>query len=307
MTKSKWVEITISVPAEFVEPVMELFLTYGKSSPIIEETGGFNPDEGEVQQSGLPVKVTTYLRANHQAQKAREQIEIGVRLLALLGPVSELKVRTLEATEWEEAWRLHHKPFRLGRRLVVWPLGQPYTPSDSDVVIRLDPGLAFGTGFHPTTAMCLEEIERRVTVGSKVLDLGSGSGILSVTAAKLGAGEIIAMDIDQMAVRATRKNSRLNDYGKKIRVVQGTIPKEGLSGVQVLVANISAKVLIELSTSLVAALDPDGVLIASGFLDERFQDVIVAFREAGLCLIERRDVDDWVTITLKIRREEFLG
>ena len=301
MNKQFWVELKVLVPSEFVEPMMELFLKYGKTTPFIEEMGGFNPDEGEMPLSNSPVKVTAYIKNDKHAQNIREQIEVGVRLLALIGSVSPLEVRTVRASEWERAWRLYHKAFRIGKNIVVCPLGQKFIPTASDVLVRLDPGLAFGTGFHPTTAMCLEELESRVLAGSKVLDLGCGSGILSVASERLGAGEIIAMDIEEQAVRASKKNIGLNDLGEKIKVIQGTLPNERLNKVDILVANISAKVLIELARPMTSILAPEGILIASGFLDERFDDVIQSFDEAGLSLIKRRNVEDWVTLVLSPR------
>ena len=153
MRKQLWVELTVFVPSEFVEPLMELFVKYAKITPFIEETGGFNPDEGEEPLSNLPIKVSAYVKNDDLVKTIKDQIEVGIRLLQLLGPVSNLEVRTVSSREWEEAWRLYHKAFRIGKNIVVCPLGQTFTPTSSDVLVRLDPGLAFGTGFHPTTAM----------------------------------------------------------------------------------------------------------------------------------------------------------
>ena len=298
MPRQLWVELTVSAPSEFVEPMMELFVKFAKTTPFIEESGGFNPDEGEEPITSLPVKVTAYIKNDKFVKIIKEQIEVGIRLLQLLGPISNLEVRTVNPREWEEALRLYHKAFRIGKNIVVCPLGQTYIQNPSDVLVRLDPGLAFGTGFHPTTAMCIEELEDRVSEGSKLLDLGCGSGILSIVAAKLGAEKIVAMDIEDQAVRATTKNIALNNLEGKVEILQGSLPKKGVENVQILVANISAKVLIELSGPLGKTLNSKGILIASGFLDERFDEVIQSFRAAGLSLIKRKNVQDWVTVVL---------
>ena len=195
-----WYELTIRVPFEFVEPVSYLFERYAYGLSI--ETV---PMDCAIMRSYLPSLSRTRLA----------HIEVGVKLAASVGDLGELDIRELDGSEdWRNSWKQHFTLLKVGRNLVVKPSWVDYEPVEGDVVIDLDPGLAFGTGYHPTTHACLEALERLVTPGCTVLDVGTGSGILTIAAAKLGAGHITAVDIDSHAVRAARKNfKRTGDSG----------------------------------------------------------------------------------------------
>jgi ribosomal protein L11 methyltransferase len=291
-----YLELTVQAPPELVEPLVKLFQTYGKQRVAVEEAGGYNPDEGEVADAEAPVIVRTYLPKNRQAADRRARIEAGVHLMGLIMPLTPLEVRTVAPQEWEEAWKAHFHLLHIGKRLVVRPSWQEYEPDGDQIVLTLDPGLAFGTGHHPTTHMVLEQIERRVQDGMRVLDLGTGSGLLAQAALLLGASWVLAVDTEADSIRSSRRNLKEAGLSKQVKIIRGSIPQPLGVDMDMMVANISAKVLIELSKDIAAALKPGGVLIASGVLEERGDEVKEAFAAAGLTEVETQHSEDWLAL-----------
>ena len=200
--------------------------------------------------------------------------------------------------EWEEAWKAHFQPLRIGR-LVVRPTWQEVEVAEGDIVLTLDPGLAFGTGHHPTTRMCLEQLERRVEPGMRILDLGTGSGLLSQAALLLGAEWALALDTEADAIRASRRNLKAAGLSRRVRIARGTLPHPEASGLDLTVANISAKVLVELAGDLVETLRPDGTLVASGVLEERGDEVRDAMLAAGFVELETQQTEDWLALCFR--------
>ena len=298
MSDLKWLELSVSAPPEFVEPLSHIFYRYGHGGVALEQQGGFNPDEGETASETAWVTLKTYLPINESTDERRNLIDVGVRLVAHVGPVTELVARTVDEDEWQNSWKDHFHVLRVGRRLVVKPTWREYDPRPTDVVIVLDPGMAFGTGHHPTTRSCLEQLERLVAPGASVLDFGCGSGILSIAASKLGASSVLSVEADSSAVRVAKQNARENGVQHNVLVVEGTLPRpEARSGVfDVAVANISAKVVSEASTELVKAVKPCGVVIASGIILDNKAVVERSMAAAGAALAETIVDGDWVTL-----------
>ena len=294
-----WLELSVRVPAEMVEPVVELLQKYGGQRAVVEEAGGFNPDEGEAQDPSRPATVRTYLPENRGTAGRRARIEAGLRLFSLIQPLDLLPPRSVAAQDWEEMWKSHFQPLRVGERLVIRPPWREYAHKQGDLVLTLDPGMAFGTGYHPTTQMCLELMEPLVGPGLRVLDLGAGSGVLTLAAVALGADSVLALDTDPIAVRVGRRNLRANRAGRRARMARGTLPLDDAVGFHLAVANISANVLIGLADELARCLLPGGTLIASGVLDERAADVRSRLEGAGLRLVEERRSEDWVAMRLE--------
>lgn len=297
----KWLEISVRAPAEFVEPLSHIFYTYGHGGVALEEPGGFNPDEGEVPPEAEWVTIKTYLPVNSTTVERRSRIDIGVRLVAHLSPISPLQEHELEEG-WADAWKRHFSVLHVGDRIVVCPTWQTYQPAESEVVVSLDPGMAFGTGHHPTTRRCLELLEQIVVPGMDVLDVGCGSGILSIAASKLGARGVTALEIDAVAAQAAVTNVAENEVSSMVRALEGTLPHAEVPSkfYDVVVANISAKVISELAADLVKAARPSGRLIVSGILTENRTGVEDALIHAGAGVDERIADGDWVTLVVSL-------
>ncbi|MCA0352844.1 MAG: 50S ribosomal protein L11 methyltransferase [Chloroflexi bacterium] len=315
----QWLELSVTVDTEAVESVSELFAQYGYNGGVaVEEAIIPSPDSPEYQiDTNKPVIVRTYLLANEQAADAQTQIERGLWVLGMMRPVGDLHVKTIAEEDWANAWKEHYRTRRIGQRFVIVPSWLEYEPAENDVVLNLDPGMAFGTGLHPTTQLCLELMELIEFNNTTVLDLGCGSGILAVGAAKLGSQRVLALDTDPIAVEATAENARINHAETLVTALEGSLgdaPLEhwlGWEGAQlgtpqsyrhhnefdVILANILAKVHVVLGNDYLAALKPGGVLITSGIINEREADVVAAFDAVGLEQVERRTQGDWVAFT----------
>ncbi len=294
----KWLELSVSAPPEFVEPLSHIFYRYGHGGVALEQEGGFNPDEGETPSETAWVTLKTYLPINESTDERRNRIDVGVRLVAHVGPVTELVARTVDEDEWQNSWKDHFHVLRVGRRLVVKPTWREYEPQPEDVVIVLDPGMAFGTGHHPTTRSCLEALERLVEPGASVLDFGCGSGILSIAASRLGASSVLGVEADSSAVRVAKQNARENGVEHNVRVVEGTLPRPEVrqGEFDLAVANISAKVVSEAAGELVRAVKRGGYVIASGIIADNRGVVEEAMAAAGATQSDAVVDGDWVTL-----------
>ena len=297
---SHWLELSTEAPGEYAETLSHLFARYGEGGVVVEEAGGYNPDEGETPPLDAPVTIRAYLPIDATTDDRRAHIDLGIRLISYLHPIPPLRERVLKDREWELQ---EFEPVRVGRRLVIATGGSSWDRTPDDVVIQLDPGLAFGTGHHPTTRMCMLYLEKSVSPGCCVLDLGCGSGILSLTALRLGAGSVTALDIEADAVKATLENLAINDLASKARVQRGTLPNPiaPAGTFDVVVANISANVLIALAPNVLAALAPGGVFVGSGLLAERRDEVEAAFTGSGAEITDLTISGDWAAFTAVLR------
>ena len=297
----KWSELSIATLPEYVEPLSEVFRRYGEGGVVVEEQSDWDPDDGPLPP-GPPTSVTvrTYLPQDATYRNRKAMIEVGIKLVSLLQPLGELQERFLKEDEWEWAWKSHFTLLRVGRRLVVKASWQEYTPRKKEAVVELDPGMAFGTGHHPTTWMCLEQIEKRVEEGMRVLDLGTGSGILCIAAIKLGAGRAVALDSDSIAVSSARANFRANGLGRRVKLIHGTVPhgQVAAGSFELAVANVTAKVIVDKAQALGDSLAPGGVLVVSGIIQERLGEAEAALAQASLVHLERQQDGDWVTLVM---------
>ena len=284
-----WHELSITVPFEYVEPVSYLFERYGYGLSV--ET---KPGEYAILRSYLP----------SLSRQRLAHIEVGIKLASSVAELGELQITPLRVDEdWRDSWKKHFTLLRVGEHLVIKPSWIEYDAQPGDVVIDIDPGLAFGTGYHPTTYSCLEALEELITPGQVILDVGTGSGILTIAAAKLGAGHITAVDIDGHAVRAAQKNFRRTGISELVNTDSGSIPGNATRGrtYDVAVANISARGIRLVSPAIPDLLAPAGVFIASGIIVDQHDEAASAISDAGLAVDEMRQREDWLTMLCRRR------
>jgi len=278
-----WLEISLQVDEESAEAISELFNQYGEGGAVVEAW----PDDPLVT-------VKTFVPLQDERLKPLYE---ALWHLGQIRPLPEPQVREIKEEEWAEAWKAYYEPQHIGCRLVVSPLWQRYLPSDGEVVITLDPGMAFGTGLHPTTRMCLEALEEHLSCGTKVLDLGTGSGILAIAAAKLGASAVLALDTDPLAVKIAKENVQANGVSKTVEVKEGSLEMARGSLFDMIVVNILARTIAELiEKGLLDYLNPAGLLIAAGIMASEEEEVKNAFIERGLKGLNRLQRGDWVTL-----------
>ena len=292
----KWLELSISAPPEYVEPLSHIFYRYGHGGTVIEQEGGFNPDEGELAPIPASVTLKTYLPIDHATKDLRNRIDIAVRLVAHFSPITKLREKVLDEDEWADSWKKHFKVLHIGKSIVICPSWLTYVGSISEIVIQLDPGMAFGTGHHPTTKMCLQYLETNVDPGTSILELGAGSGILSIAAAKLGANLVNTIEIDSMAVKACKENVAANGVDNIVNVFHGSLPHKdiGAEPYDLVVSNISSKIIVEKLALLADYMNPGGTLIASGIIKEHRLDVEEALIAHNLSPTVITEDGDWI-------------
>jgi ribosomal protein L11 methyltransferase len=305
-----WIEISVAADGEAAEAVSELFNRLNSrpdgQGGAVTEVGGWDPI-GEDHHPFVIVK--TYLPAGEPSTAGiQRQIEEGLWFLGRVYPLGEPQIRPLKEEDWANAWKASYKPLRVGRFLIIpsWEQGEVAAPPDALPVI-LDPGMAFGTGLHPSTQLCLLGMDGVVGPGARVLDAGCGSGILSIAAARLGATEIDGFDIDPIAVRATAENASLNHLPLPINVVTSagpdgaafwTAPGGGPRTWDVLLVNILPHVITALlELGLANHLAPGGKMILAGIIEEREPDLRAYLAGKGLKVARRLTQGDWVSLT----------
>lgn len=315
-----WLECSVEVEAEAVESVSELMASYGYNNGVAVDQPVIHGADGPDYRydTERPVTVRTWIPVDQKSEDARAKLEQALWHLSLLRKVGPLKVTQLEEQLWAEAWKKHYTVQRIGKRSVIVPSWLDYTPLPNDIILKLDPGMAFGTGLHPTTRMCTQLLEEYMPANTRVMDLGCGSGILAIVAAHLGAKEILAIDTDPIAVEATVSNAAINGVSANMKIFEGSLGKGNSLGhwlswdapdvpsgtavnpeslqCDVIAANLIAKVLVFLADDMYAALKPGGLLISSGIIADREDEVALAFTAAGLERLDRRSEGDWVAL-----------
>jgi ribosomal protein L11 methyltransferase len=287
---SRWVEASVQVDGEAAEVVSEVFNRYGRGGAVL------STDFGNGSGNAAVVTVKTYLPLDEEGRKTRRCIEEALWHLGQIYPLPAPEFRELTEDDWAHAWKKHYHIQRIGQRIVVKPPWQEHQPRSDEVVIELDPGMAFGTGLHPTTRMCLQALEEHLEPGAKVLDLGTGSGILAIAAAKLGASYVLALDNDPLAVRAAQVNVQFNGAQNTVTIELGSLDK-ATDKFDLLLVNILARVIIELADQgLVNRVQPNGLMIVAGIIEEQEAEVKAALGKHGLEIVKRRQDKDWVTL-----------
>jgi ribosomal protein L11 methyltransferase len=311
-----WTEICIHTTAEAVDAVSNILYDIGANGVVIEDPEVLHREWdtpfGEIYQlspDDFPsegVFVKAYLPVDSAALGSTlEQIRMRLAELETFGldvGKGTISVNDVHEDEWAHAWKKYYKPVAVSERMTIKPVWEEYAPKREDeIIIEMDPGMAFGTGTHPTTILCLRALEKYLQPGDTVYDVGTGTAILSVAAVKLGASQVLAMDLDEVAVRSAQANTELNQVSERVTVIQNNLLDGIEEPVHVVVANILAEIIIRFTDDVHRVLLPDGLFIASGIIKAREADVKDALVKSRLEVIETVSIDDWVAIVAKKR------
>lgn len=312
-------EIAVEVDSEAAEAVMTLFNRYNGGDWVEDSRAGEASGGGAVLESsgyddcGNPLDgeyrmvVKTYLKPGPRGRQIQRQLEEGLWHLRLLYPMPEPMLRTIQEEDWAHAWKRFYKPLRIGKRVLLVPAWEEPDARPTDLVVCVEPGMAFGTGMHPTTRLCVATLEEYVSPGEAVLDIGTGSGVLSIVAAKLGARPVWATDIDPLAIDAAQDNARRNGISlapDALYVQKGSVPAAQAGRFSLIVANILAEILVGLfdaeygNVPLLEPLAPGGHLILSGILEAKAGLVLAAATRHGLEEVERKREGEWLVMVL---------
>ncbi len=312
-----WLEVSMTVDGELAESVADVFARFAPNGVMTEQGVKYNDAEDAGTPTG-PITVRAYLEVNDQLEETRQKLEEALYFLGMIRPLPAPAYKQIADQNWMEAWKQYYKPILIGQRLLILPAWME-SPAPDRVAIKIDPGMAFGTGTHPTTQLCLELMEsvfdtQTVDSGpltesvhrppSTVIDVGCGSGILSIAAIKLGAVKAMGVDIDAELITNSRENADTNGVGEELILGVGSV-QEILDGrfaftkAPLVVANILAPVIVRLFEAGMANLiEEDGSIILSGILFEQEGSVIEAGQAHGLRMNERRQMGDWVALTM---------
>jgi len=300
---AKWLQISLTVDGELAEAVAEVLDRFTSGGVVVESNVKYNDAEDEGTPYG-PVKVYGYLILDEKIEENRGKLEEALWHLNTIRELPAPEYTRIADENWMAAWKDHYHPIPIGKKLLVLPAW--IDPEDEvRVPVKIDPSMAFGTGTHPSTQLCLELIETYTLAGKPVIDVGCGSGILSIAALKLGASKAICVDIDAAAIKATHENGQRNEVDQWIEAGQGSI-EEVITGqftvrqAPLVLANILAPVLIRLFRDGLADLvSAAGVIILAGILAEQAESVRAAAETYGLEFVEMRQIDDWVALVMK--------
>jgi len=305
-----WLEVSLTVDGELAEAVAEVLARYA-SSGVTTEQSIQHLDEEDLGAPGGPVTVRGYLPADEHLDQARQEIERALHYLGMIRALPAPKFRPIVDQNWMEAWREHYRPIQLGRRLTVLPAWMAAADSDR-IAIRIDPGMAFGTGTHPSTQLCLELIdalldpahqnEGAVPAPTTFIDVGCGSGILSIAAMKLGVVSALGVDIDSTSIENARANASMNGIGSGLVLEVGSVGEilagqYGLRSASLVAVNILAPVIGRLFESgLADLLESRGSMILAGILETQVAEVEGTAASVGLAVREWRQMGDWVAL-----------
>ncbi|MBY7739555.1 50S ribosomal protein L11 methyltransferase [Paenibacillus polymyxa] len=319
-----WNEITIHTSEEAVEMISNFLHEAGAGGVSIEESGSLNKprDTSYGQWYDRPLNdipegqaiIKGYFAEEVDMDSVRAQIEPRVEQLRTFdidpGEV-QYELKTVNEDDWANAWKQYFKPLRVSDRLTIKPTWEEYEPaSEDEKIIELDPGMAFGTGTHPTTSLCLRTLESVIQGGEEVIDVGTGSGILAIGAVKLGAKHVLALDLDPVAVSSARENTRLNQLEERITIKESDLlsvlnasdPTLGIQlPVKLVVANILAEIILLFIDDVYNALQPGGIYIASGIWKNKEEAVETALKATGFEITEINRDEDWLAFVARKR------
>lgn len=309
-----WREVAVTVSSEGEEAVADLFYQLGCPGVSVEdpelllkciESGEWDYHTfGEVELTGTAV-VKGYFPEDDELTNKLKKLELGIHELFQRYPhwVVQTEGVSLKEEDWATAWKAYYKPIRIGKHFLIKPTWEQADLLPGDVVLELDPGMAFGTGTHPTTTLCLRALEDMIKPGQDVFDLGTGSGILAIAAAKLGA-KVEAVDLDSVAIKVAQENVNLNQVNDRVRVLHGDLGTVLTGQADIVIANIIADVILILLQDLKRILRAEGEFLASGIIENRAGDVEEGLKEAGFEIVERIEDGGWILFKARWAKRE---
>lgn len=300
----KYIEVKIYTSQEGIDPLTCVLMDMGIAGFAIEDARDFQDlmnkknsydwdyiDDSLMELEHVRTSVTFYL----------EDTESGKSLLAQLREKYELVSKPVDDSEWKDNWKEYFKPTKITDKIVIKPTWEAYESKEEELVIEIDPGMAFGTGTHPTTSLCVKLLEKYIEPGKDaVLDVGCGSGILSIASALLGAKNVSAVDIDPVAVQVSKENVDLNQLSEKISVMEGDLTKGLQFRADVVVANLMADLVMMLSKDVAAHLRGKSIYISSGILIEKQAEVVAAIEACGFHILDIMEEGEWCAIAAQI-------
>lgn len=308
----KWTEVRINTTEEAYDAVSEMLTSIGAGGVLIEDPNDVrrqveSPDSLDYADDeflgslGEDVILKAYF---HTESANSELIELIKEKLAFISEFLDTGkgyagCSEVDEEDWATAWKKHYKPFYISDRIVIKPSWEEYKPREGETVIELDPGMAFGTGTHETTRLCAQLLEKYVAPGDVVIDVGCGTGILAIAAAKLGAGHITAVDVDEVAVRVTDENCRINRTESRITAMKGVLADVPQKNADIIVANIIADVIIGIADNMRYHIKKGGIIITSGIIRERREDVLEAYTSRGFVREDLMELGEWVAIVFR--------
>ncbi|GAB3050774.1 50S ribosomal protein L11 methyltransferase [Virgibacillus ainsalahensis] len=309
----KWSEICIHTTNEAIEPISNILHETGASGLVIEdpmdlmkERDTFFGEVYELNPEDYPkegVYIKAYLPMNSFLGETVEEIKLAINNLIIydidIGK-NDVTLSEVHEEEWATAWKKYYKPVKISKKITIIPTWEEYTPVDTDeIIIELDPGMAFGTGTHPTTVLSIQALEQHLKKDDVVIDVGSGSGVLSIASSLLGAAQVLAFDLDDVAVKSTMMNAELNNMDKQITAKQNNLLDHVDTRANVIVSNILAEIIIRFVEDAWNNLVEGGLFITSGIIQNKKQMVKDKLENQGFQIIELNEMEDWISIIAK--------
>ena len=311
-----WTEVTIKTTTEAVEAISNILMEERCGGVMIEDPKDFlfqkkneldwdYVEEEVFNKSGQDgVLIKTYIPEERNVLELIETVKARIALLPSFGlDIGEgsVSLSNVNESDWANEWKKYYKPTKVGKKIVVKPSWEEYEKQEGDLIIELDPGMAFGTGTHETTSMCIRELENYVDETKTVFDIGCGSGILAIAAAQLGAKEVVAGDLDEVAVKVSKENCEINNGSDKVVVKHGSLFEVVDSKADVIVANIIADIIKILAKDVSKFLKDDGVFISSGIILAKIDEVCQALEENGFEIVKVERLGEWSAIVSKLK------
>jgi ribosomal protein L11 methyltransferase len=301
----RWIEVKLVTDGELAEALAEVLGRFVSNGVVVETETIFNPRTQENEPTGNMI-VFGYLPADSSLEENRHKLEEALWHLGQIVPLPPAQYTPIQDEDWMAAWKVHYHPIKIGKNLLIMPAWKQPEADETRLVVRINPAMAFGTGTHPTTQLCLQLMEQHFIPGYAVIDVGCGSGILSIAALLMGAAQVLAVDIDGQAVTSTLENARLNEINPSaLEMGKGSV-EEILTGrftlnqAPLVLVNILAPVIVRLfDQGLADLVSPGGTLLLSGILEEQEAAVIQAAEGAGFAPIERITEGDWVGLAMR--------